>query len=68
MKTAFALLVFSLCAIYKIVNLYQLLTEVSVITASRDIIEVHASLDNHLMYLVVTVGILSIFKLRKNPG
>jgi hypothetical protein len=68
MKIAFALLIFSLCAIDKIVSLYQLSIKTSVISASSDTIEVHASLDNHLMYLIITAGILSIFKLRKTSG
>ena len=52
----------------KLIYLYQSAFATSLTSASNNIIEVNASLDNHLMYLVITAGVLSIFKLKKNPG
>jgi uncharacterized protein (UPF0333 family) len=68
MKIAFTLLIICLCSIGKLIYLYQSAFATSLTSASNNIIEVNASLDNHLMYLVITAGVLSIFKLKKNPG
>ncbi|MGV3509534.1 MAG: hypothetical protein ACO1N7_09615 [Sphingobacteriaceae bacterium] len=29
---------------------------------------VEASLDNHIVFIIVTAGVLGIIKLKKNPG